>query len=330
MTASWAGRLRLAASSCLIAASALAAQVAAAAEFPIPGKPVMLVLPSANGSAGDQVLRLLADKLKDDWRVPIVVESRAGAGGLIGSQYVARAAPDGHTMLLGFSVLVQAAAFGQKPGFDTMTDFIPVARLNDVPLVLLTGDLGITDLADFVAKAKAAPDQFNFGSYGNATTGHVYSQLINVRQGMNLVHVPFRGTPPLITALLGGHVKSGVSNLDSLAHIQAGKLRALAITGTRRSALLPDVPTFAEQGYGEITSGGRYWLMLPAGVAPATVDRIRESVQRVLRLPEVQQRMLAIGLEPASGEREDVSGDMRREIDYWKRAVQTTGIKAGE
>ncbi|RYX93426.1 MAG: tripartite tricarboxylate transporter substrate binding protein [Comamonadaceae bacterium] len=314
-----------AATASLFAASAL---TALAAEFPIPGKPITLVLPSSPGSAGDQVLRMLADKLKDDWKVPIIVDSKAGAGGLIGSQYVARAAPDGHTMLLGFSVLVQASAFGQKPPFDTVTDFIPVARLNDVPLVLLTGDMSISSLADFVAKAKASPGDYNFGSYGSATTGHVYSQLINMKQGMNLVHVPFRGTPPLITALIGGHVKSGVSNLDSLPQIKAGKLKALAITGTKRSALLPDVPTFSEQGYSDITSGGRYWLMLPAGVAPETVEKIRESVLRVLKTPDIQQKMLAIGLEPAPGEREDVAGDMKREIEYWKKTVQATGIKA--
>ena len=315
----------------VIAAGLLAAAAMAtpAAEFPIPGKSITFVLPSSPGSAGDQVLRMLADKLKDEWKVPIIVDSRAGAGGFIGSQYVARAAPDGHTMLLGFSVLVQAAALGQKPPFDTVTDFIPVARLNDVPLVLLTGDMSIANLTDFVAKAKASPGDYNFGSYGAATTGHVYSQLINIKQGMNLVHVPFRGTPPLITALIGGHIKSGVSNLDSLPHIKAGKLKALAITGTKRSALLPDVPTFSEQGYSDITSGGRYWLMLPAGVAPETVEKIREATLRVLKMPEIQQKMLSIGLEPAPGDpREDVAGDMRREIEYWKKTALTTGIKA--
>jgi tripartite-type tricarboxylate transporter receptor subunit TctC len=310
----------------LLAPAALG--VRAADAFPVPDRTITFVLPSANGSAGDQVLRLFADKLKDEWKVPIIVESKAGAGGFIGSQYVARAAPDGHTMLLGFSVLVQAAAFGQKPPFDTVKDFIPVARLNDVPLVLLTGDTGITSLADFVAKAKAHPEQYSFGNYGSATTGHVYAQLVNIRNGMNLVHVAFRGTPPLITALLGGHVTAGVSNLDSLSHIKAGKLKALAITGTKRSAQLPDVPTFSEQGYTDITSGGRYWLMLPAGVAPATVEKIREAVLRVLKMPDVQQKMYSIGLEPASGEREDVAGDMRREIDYWTRVVQATGIKS--
>jgi tripartite-type tricarboxylate transporter receptor subunit TctC len=308
---------------------AAAAGVHAADAFPLPGKPITLVLPSANGSAGDQVLRLLADKLKDEWKVPIVVDAKPGAGGAIGAQFVARAAPDGHTMLLGFSALVQSQAFGVKTPYDTLTDFTPVARLNDVPLVLLTGDMGITSLADFIAKARAHPEQFNFGSYGAATTGHVYSSLINLKNGLDLVHVPFKGTPPLTTALLGGHVKSGVSNLDSLPQIKAGKLRALAITGTRRSPLLPEVPTFSELGY-DITAGGRYWLLLPANVAPPTVEKIREAVLRVLKTPEVQQKMLAIGLEPATGEREDVAADMRREIDYWKRVVQVTGIKAGD
>lgn len=316
----------------LLAAAALATAaigVWADETFPIPGKPITLVLPSTSGSAGDQVLRLLADKLKDEWKVPIIVDSKPGAAGAIGAQFVARSAPDGHTMLLGFSALVQAEAFGIKTPYDPLTSFIPVARLNDVPLVLLTGDMSIASLADFVAKAKANPAQFNFGSYGAATTGHVYSSLINLKAGLDLVHVPFRGTPPLTNALLGGHVKSGVSNLDSLPQIQAGKLRALAITGTRRSPLLPDVPTFSELGY-DISSGGRYWLLLPAGVAPSTVDKIRDAVLRVLKMPEVQQKMFAIGLEPASGEREDVAADMRKEIDYWKRVVQITGIKASE
>jgi tripartite-type tricarboxylate transporter receptor subunit TctC len=301
----------------------------AADVFPIAGKPITLILPSSNGSAGDQVLRLLADKLKDEWKVPIIVDSKPGAGGAIGSQFVARSAPDGHTMLLGFSALVQSQAFGVKTPYDALTDFIPVARLNDVPLVFLTGDLSITSLSDFVAKAKANPNEFNFGSYGAATTGHVYSGLINIKHGLDLAHVPFRGTPPLTIALLGGHVKSGVSNLDSLPYIKAGKLRALAITGTKRSPLLPDVPTFSELGY-DITAGGRYWLLLPAGVAPGTVDKIREAVLRLLKTPDVQQKMLAIGLEPASGEREDVAGDMRKEVEYWKRVVQATGIKAGD
>jgi tripartite-type tricarboxylate transporter receptor subunit TctC len=311
----------------LLAAASFAAQ---AAEFPIPGKPITLVLPSTPGSAGDQVLRMLADKLKDDWKAaPIIVESKAGAGGFIGSQFVARAAPDGHTMLLGFSVLVQAAAFGQNPPFDTEKDFIPVARLNDVPLALYTGDLSINSLADFVAKAKAKPAEFNFGTYGAATTGHAYSALINMKNGMELTHVPFRGTQPLVNALLGGHVKSGVSNLDGMAHVKAGKLKVLAVTGTKRSVLLPDVPTFAEQGYTDITSGGRYWLMLPAGVPPDVVEKIRESVYRVLKMPDVREKMIAIGLEPTPGEREDVAADMKREMDYWKRTVQATGIKAG-
>lgn len=314
-----------------LAGAAFAAPFAAQAAdpFPVAGKPVTLVLPSVSGSAGDQVLRMLADKLKDEWKVPVLVDSKPGANGAIGSQFVARSAPDGHTLLLGFSALVQAQAFGVKTPYDPLADFIPIARLNDVPLVLLTGDMGIASLPDFVTRAKANPEQFNFGSYGTATTGHVYSSLINLKQGLNLVHVPFKGTPPLTNALLGGHVKSGVSNLDSLSHIKAGTLKALAITGTKRSPLLPDVPTFSELGY-DITAGGRYWLLLPAGTPAPTVDKIRDAVLRLLKTPEIQQKMYAIGLEPSGGEREDVAGDMRKEIDYWKRVVQATGIKAAE
>lgn len=300
-----------------------------AGAFPVAGKPVMLILPAIGGSTGDRVLRLFADKLKDDWKVPVIVDAKPGAGGAIGTEFVARAAPDGHTILLGFSHLVQAPAFDLKRPYDTFRDFIPVARITDLPMMLLTADAGTRSLKDFVGKAQASPGKFTYGSYGNATTSHIYSELINQANNLGEAHTPYRGTPPMIVDLIAGHLNSAVIDLgNTMSYIKAGKLFPLAITGTRRSRLAPDVPTFQEAGYPDIVVPGRYWLLLPAGVPPATVELIRSSVERVLKMPDVQEQFLSMGLEPASGEREDVGADMRADLEYWRRVAKKTGIKA--
>lgn len=323
-------RLLAAASLAIVTASSPPAARAADA-FPMTGKPVTLILPAIGGSTGDRMLRAFAERLKDDWKVPVIVEAKPGAGGVIGSQYVARAAPDGHTILLGFSHLVQSAALSQKVPYDSLTDFIPIARLTDLPLLLLTADPSIASVKDYVAKAQANPGKLSYGSYGNATTSHIYSEVLSRRHNLGAPHAPYRGTPPLIADLMAGHVATAVIDLgNTMPHIKSGKLRPLAITGMKRSPLLPTVPTFAELGYTDMVVPGRYWLFLPAGVAPETVEKIRASVHRVLKSPEIQEQFAAMGLEPASGEREDVPAAMRSDVEYWKRVVQNTGIKVTE
>lgn len=320
-------RLLAAASLALCAAASTVAHAADA--FPIANKPVSLILPALGGSTGDRVLRAFADRLTLEWKVPVIVETKAGAGGVIGSHYVARSAPDGHTILLGFSHLLQAPALNQKRPYDTFADFIPIARITDLPLMLLTGDMSLNTLKDYVDKARSGTTKISYGSYGNATTSHIYSELLNMRHNLGAAHAPYRGTPPLLADIMAGHVTTGVVDVgNAMSHLQSGKLRALAITGTKRSPLALGVPTFAEQGYPEIVVPGRYWLFLPAGVAPDTVEKIRAAVHRILKLPQVQEQFLAMGLEPASGEREDVTAAMRADLEYWKKVVQTTGIQA--
>ncbi|RYZ12876.1 MAG: tripartite tricarboxylate transporter substrate binding protein [Comamonadaceae bacterium] len=298
--------------------------------FPVPGKAVTLILPAVGGSTGDRVLRMFADRLKDDWKVPVIVEAKPGAGGEIGSAFVARAAPDGHTILLGFSHLVQAYAFNKTPPYDAMKDLVPIARICDLPMLYLTGDPSIQKMDDVVAKVKAS-GQGSYGSYGNATTSHIYSELVNRRNNLGMAHAAYRGTPPLITDLLAGHITTAVIDLgNTMTHIKAGKLKPLAVTGTKRNRLVPDVPTFAELGYRDVSLPGRYWLMLPAGTPAPTVERIRASVLKVLKAPEVQEQMLAMGIEPAPAEREDVAADMRADVEYWKRVVQITGITSSQ
>lgn len=318
---------RIARNTCA-AALVLAAAFAANAQesFPIAGKPVTLILPAVGGSTGDRVLRMFADRLKEDWKVPVIVDAKPGAAGVVGTVHGVNAAPDGHTILLGYSHLTQAYAFNQKRPYDALTDLIPVARICDLPMLYLTADPSIRTLDEAIAKMKKAKG--SYGSYGNATTSHIYSELVNTRNGLGMVHAAYKGTPPLITDLIGGQINTAVVDLgNTMAHVKSGRLKALAITGNKRNKLVPAVPTFAELGYTEVAQPGRYWLMLPKGTPPATVERIRASVLNVLKAPEVQEQLLSMGIDPAPAEREDVAGNMRADIDYWKRVVQITGIK---
>ncbi|TFZ02708.1 tripartite tricarboxylate transporter substrate binding protein [Ramlibacter henchirensis] len=312
-----------------LAAAAASLPLAAQESFPIAGKPVTLILPAVGGSTGDRVLRMFADRLKEDWKVPVIVEAKPGAAGVVGTVHGVNAPPDGHTILLGYSHLTQAYAFNQKRPYDALTDLIPVARICDLPMMYLTADTSVRTLDAAIAKMKNAKG--SYGSYGNATTSHIYSELVNRRNNLGMVHAAYRGTPPLITDLLGGQINTAVVDLgNTISHVKAGKLNALAITGNRRNRLVPDVPTFAELGYTEVSQPGRYWLMLPKGTPAATVERIRTSVLNVLKSPEVQEQMLAMGIDPAPPEREDVAANMRADVEYWKRVVQITGIRAND
>jgi len=309
-----------------LAALALAAACTAHAQqgFPIAGKPVTLILPAVGGSTGDRVLRMFAERLKDDWKVPVVVDAKPGASGVVGTVHAVNAAPDGHTILLGYSHLTQAYAFEQKRPYDALTDLIPVARICDLPMLLLTADTSVRTLDEQIAKLRTVKG--SYGSYGNATTSQIYSELVNKRNGLGMVHAAYKGTPPLVTDLLGGQIDTAVIDLgNTMGHVKAGKLRALAITGEKRNKLVPDVPTFAELGYDEVSQPGRYWLMLPKGTPPATVERIRASVLDVLKSPELQEQLYAMGIEPAPPVREDVAANMRADVDYWKRVVEITG-----
>ena len=310
------------------AAAAVSGHAQAQAQsFPIANKPVTLILPAIGGSTGDRVLRMFADKLKEDWKVPVIVDAKPGAAGVVGTVHGVNAAPDGHTILLGYSHLTQAYAFNQKRPYDALTDLIPVARICDLPMMYLTADTSINTLAEAVAKYKGGKS--SYGSYGNATTSHIYSELVNKRNNLGMVHAAYKGTPPLITDLLGGQINTAVVDLgNTMSHVKAGKLKALAITGEKRNKLVPDVPTFAELGYTEVSQPGRYWLMLPKGTPTATVDKIRASILNVLKDPHVQEQMYAMGIEPGPAEREDLVGNMRADVDYWKRVVQITGIQA--
>ncbi|MGE4239118.1 Bug family tripartite tricarboxylate transporter substrate binding protein [Ramlibacter sp.] len=312
---------------CLAGAAATLPLGAAAQAPAFPTRPVTILLPAPGGSTGDVVARLIASKLSEEWKQPVIVDFKPGASGMIGSAYVARSNPDGHTILLGFSQLVQAPSLYSKLEYDVLKDFTALGRVNDIPLVLVTSDAGISSLQDFVAKGRAAPGKYSYGSYGNGTTAHIYGELLNQRHNLKAVHIPYKGTGLLMTDMLAGHVTLGILDLAAtLAQNRTGKVKPLAITGSKRSPHLPDVPTFLELGYPELSLAGWFGLFVPSGVPAPLAERMRASVERVARLPEVQEKLAAAGLEPVAGP-EDFPRKLRNDIEYWKKAVAVTGVK---
>jgi tripartite-type tricarboxylate transporter receptor subunit TctC len=293
-----------------------------------PDKPVKLVMPFPAGGMGDIVARMLATELARLWGQPVVVDNRAGASGMIGNEHVARAAPDGHTLLLAISQVALAPSLYPKLAYDVEKDFVPLARIADAVSVFITNDPGIRSMKDYVALAAQSPGKYSYGTYGAGTTAHIYAEMFNRENRIQTVHVPYKGAAPMMTDLLAGHVTLSFSDLATpLPYVQSGKVRAYAVTGSRRAPLLPDVPTFAELGYKGFDVPGWYALFAPAGTPPDVVRRIRDGVDQVLKMPTMQARLTQLGLLPAAEPPAAFEQKLRDDLAYWKKAIADSGIR---
>src|SRR4051812_22860470 len=280
---------RRAASGAVLGAALLAAPARAQAW---PSRPVRLVVPFPPGGPADVLARLLAERLAEGWGQPVVVENRGGAGGNIGAEAVARAAPDGHTLLLCASSHVQGAALYTRLAFDPVRDFTPVAQLAYYSLVLVVHpSVPATDLAGFEALLRAQPGQVTVASAGIGTPTHLTAELFRSRAGVEFTHVPFGGAAPAHAALIGGQVQAMFHNpVMAVPAVQAGRLRALATTGAARAVALPAVPTLAEGGYPGFESGTWYAVLGPAGLPAPVVARVESDLRRTVALPAVRDK----------------------------------------
>jgi len=315
-----------------ILAAALAASLGAtalhAAEPDYPRKPVTIVMPFQAGGAGDALARILAQELSAEWKQPVLVDNRAGASGTIGNDFVARAAPDGYTLLLAITQVVQAPALGQKMPYDIQKDFTAITRVANAPHALVTADPEIASLKAYIDAGAKPGGSVSYGTYGAGTTPHIYTELFDKRNGVKAVHVPYKGAAPLMPDLLAARVQVAMLDVGTgLPYIKSGKLRAFAVVGTRRLPTLPDVPTFAELGYSGLEVVGWYGMFAPAGVPPALAEKIRTDVERVVRLPAIQSRIAAMGMDPASGPREDFSARIAADLVGWRKVVEEGGVK---
>jgi tripartite-type tricarboxylate transporter receptor subunit TctC len=308
--------------------TALAASPAAAQTFP--AKPVRIVVGFTAGGPTDIVARTVGQKLSEGWGQPVVIDNRAGAGGVIATEQVARAPADGYTMLMGtIGGLAVAMSLQPNRGYDTLRDFAPVTQAVTVTNILAVHPtLPVRNVKELLALAKARPGQLTYASSGSGTVTHLAGELLKTMAQVDIIHVPFKGGAPALTALMSGEVAMSYENsLVLLPHVKSGKVRALGVTGAKRSRLLPDLPTVAEAALPGYDASGWYGLVVPAATPKDVVARINAEAVRVLRLPEVADRLSGQGAEPVGNSAAEFGAFMRAEIDKWAKLVKSAHMK---
>ncbi|CAH0146032.1 tripartite tricarboxylate transporter substrate binding protein [Roseomonas sp. CECT 9278] len=311
----------------VLAAAVLAAPGVAVAQA-FPARPVRIIVPFSAGGPTDAIARFVAQQLEAAWGQSVVVENRPGAGGSTGSAVVARAAPDGHVLLVtANSHAINPSVLRSMP-FDTLRDFTAVCRLADAPFLLVAHpSLGVRTLPDFVAAVKARPGQFNYSSAGHGTGNHLTMERLKQIAGLDIAHIPFGGAAPATTALLSGQVQALVNNLvNSLPHIAEGRMVPIAIGSPDRQAVLPDVAPFAAT-YPGFLSMNWYAAFGPAGMAPALVQQINAAMARAVRVPSVADRLRAQGISPAGGPADVFGQEVAAEVTEWAQVTRAAGIQ---
>jgi len=311
--------------------AALTASISLAqAQAPYPNKPVRIIVPSTPAGVLDNVARTLALRLADHLGQPIVIENKGGAGGNIGAEAAARAAPDGYTLFIGFNATHGAnpALFG-KLAYDPVKDFEPISLLAAVPnIISVHPSVPVNTLAELVALAKSKPGQLSYASSGNGTSTHLAGEMFKQAAGIYVTHIPYRGSSPAVADVIAGQVPVLVDSVaSSTAQVRAGKLKALATTSPRRLAVLPDLPTVAESGYPGFQSTAWVGLLAPAGTPKAIVEHLNAQVLKVMALPETRERMAGFGAEITTSTPDQFRAHIRSEIDKLGQVIRAARIK---
>ena len=315
----------------IIAASAIllaSATLAQAADYPT--RPIRFVVGFLPGGPSDVIARVLAGELGKGLGQTVLVDNRAGAGGNVSAEIVAKAQPDGYTILLGTGgAMVIAPITGQKVGFNPDRDFAPVSKLGEsMGLLSAHPSAGVTNVNELVKLAKAKPGDIDYASSGVGTVHHLAGELLCVMAGIKMVHVPFKGSGAVLPAMLGGQVKVGFGPIvPAIPHIKSGKLKALGVTGVKRSLAAPDVPTIAEQGYKGFGAASWYGLFVPAKTPPAVIARLNKELATALRSPEVRERLMRDGVEPAPSTPQELTAHVLNERKVWGKVIREAGIK---
>ncbi|WP_334157486.1 Bug family tripartite tricarboxylate transporter substrate binding protein [Oryzomicrobium sp.] len=314
----------------LIAAPFLPGALGSAQADAWPSKPIRLIVPFPPGGAADAVGRLYAEKLSEAFKQPVVVDNKPGAGTAIAAEAAAKAAPDGYTLSLApAGQLTVLPHLNKKLPYDPVKDFAPVSLLASVPYVIgASASLPAANVKELVVRAKAQPGKITYSSCGNGTICHLAGELFKSQTGTDLLHVPYKGSAPAVTALLGGEVDLAFDTLTVLApQVKAGKIKALAISSRERSPLLPNVPTAIEQGLGHYEAASWFGLVVPAATPKDVVKRLNAELVRIARLPEVQEKLAAQGLDTLSSSPEKFAELIREDYSKWGKVVQASGAK---
>ncbi|HJY76617.1 MAG TPA: tripartite tricarboxylate transporter substrate binding protein [Burkholderiales bacterium] len=295
-----------------------------------PKRPVRLIVPFPPGGGNDIVARAVAQELAKSLGQQFVVDNRAGAGGAIGAELAARSPADGYTLFLGgVGSHVVNPSLHAKLSYDPIRDFAPVTLIASAPSVLVVNpSLQATNVAEFTALAKANPGKLNYASNGNGSSAQLAAVLYESMAGVRMMHVPYKGVAAALVDVMSGEVQLMFGTLVAIIpHIKAGRLRALAVTGKRRSALLPDVPTLAESGLPGYEAGSWYGILAPAGTSGAIVARLNAEINNAIRQPEVRERLAAEGAEVLGGTPDDFASHMNAELSRMKKLVRESGIR---
>jgi len=307
----------------------LGAATLAAAQDGYPNKPIKIIVPWSPGGGGDSVVRIIMDKLGERLGQPVILENRPGASGYIGAQAVARAAPDGYTIVMGFDGSIVVAPNLIKAPFDTVADFAPITKLNDATLVLAVhASVPAKSLKELVEYSKTKQGGLSFGSSGAATTTHLAGELLAQRSGMNLTHVPYKGGGQAVIDVVGGQIPLIVTVIPTIsAFLKDGRLRAIAVFSLKRSNALPEVPTMIESGLSDFEVSSWYGLLAPAKTPKPIIERLQREVAAVLVMPEIRARYLQGGFEPVGNKPEEFDQQIKSDLARWGKVVKDANLK---
>ena len=295
-----------------------------------PNKTIRMVVPWPPGGGNDILGRILAEALSGPLGQSVIVDNKGGANGLIGAEAVAKAAPDGYTIMFhSVSTHLINASFYNKVPYDTLGDFAPVSLIGEAAHILVAnpGFAGKT-VSEIVAMAKAQPGSLSYASFGTGSTSHLSGELLNIMTGVKLTHIPYKGIGPGLVDMIAGRVQMLLATPAATSpHMKSGKVKALAVTSARRSRLLPDVPTLVESGLTDFDVSGWFGLFAPTGTPAPIVEALNREVVEILKLPEVQAQLTADGSEPAPVSAAEFRASMLRELDRWDKVIKAINFK---
>jgi tripartite-type tricarboxylate transporter receptor subunit TctC len=315
---------------CLVAIAWVAAfaAVSSAHALDYPSKLVRIVVPQAAGGGTDTFARAIGQKLSERWGQSVVIENRPGAGGVVGTDFVAKAAPDGYTLLVTYegSQAINQSLYEKLP-FDSLRDFYPIATIAATPFLLIVGPRAqAKTLAEFISFARANPDKLTYGSAGNGSVNHLIGEMLKTEADIHVVHIPYKGAPAAIADVMGGHVDAAFASMPSvISSVQSNVVRALAVSSAKRVAVAPEIPTIAEAGFEKFDVNPWWGILAPAGMSPAIAQKISADIADILKTPDMEELLAKQGATPLISSPEAFRDLLAQDIEKWRKVVKASG-----
>ena len=295
-----------------------------------PSKPIRIIVAYTPAGTTDILARVVGQKMSESFGQPVIVDNRPGVNGNIGTDVAAKATADGHTLLM-----VTAGTHGINPSlyrklpWDAVKDFAPISLAANVPNILVVNNsVPVKSVKDFIAHLKASPDKFNYGTPGNGSTGHLSMEMFKAMTGTRIQHIPYKGSAGVLADVIGGQIAATIDNLPPyLPQVKSGKIRGLAVTSIKRSPVVPDIPTIAETAVAGYSAGSWFGLVAPAGTPKAVIDKLANETQRILKLPDVAERIAALGAEAVGDRPEQFAAHIKAEIAKWAKVIKDANVE---